>query len=274
MKFAIVNDMHIGPLTSGFSQGVQRKLIPESERLVKQFVEKMNNEEYPEFVINLGDVIEDVNDREVDIGSYKKALSLFSNLKMPVYFLIGNHDVRTLTAKEIADMLGYEEMYYSFDHGAFHFVVLSFEMTGQHTKILSDIKAEVPKSQLEWLKNDLSLTNKPVVVFIHYGLAEDDMKGNFWFESNPQNALLGNRVEVRKILEDSGKVKAVINAHQHWNKMHVNNGIPYFTVTSLVENFKNDGIASEAHTIVNLDEKGIVVDVKGNDPAKFEYSFK
>ncbi len=274
MKFAIINDMHIGPLTGGFSQGVQRKLIFESERLVKEFVEKMNNEERPEFVVNLGDSVEDVNNREIDRTSFKKAISLLSGLQMPIYFLIGNHDVRTLSDQDITTILGYEKMHYSFDHDAFHFVALSFEMTGEHTKVLSDIRAEVPREQLMWLTEDLSKTSKPTIVFIHYGLAEDDMKGNFWFESNPHNALLGNREEVRKILEESGKVKAVFNAHQHWNRMHVHNSIPYFTVTSLVENTKNDGIPAEAWTIVNLDENKIEVNIKGNDPVNFDYSFK
>ena len=38
MRFAIINDMHIGPPGAGYYEGVQRKLVSESERLVKQFV--------------------------------------------------------------------------------------------------------------------------------------------------------------------------------------------------------------------------------------------
>src|SRR3989338_9586013 len=179
MKIAILNDTHVGPPNTGHVKGVQRKLISQSERLIKEFVERMNNAEHPEFVVNLGDSIEDVNNRDIDIQYLKKTIALLFPLKMPTYFLIGNHDVRTLSEKEIAEMLVYEKMYYSFDHKSFHFIVLSFEMTGNHTKVLSDITAEIPTQQIEWLKADLSKTNKPVVVFIHYGLAEDDMKGNF-----------------------------------------------------------------------------------------------
>lgn len=43
MKFAIINDIHIGPLDCGYLRGVQRKLMSKSETLVKEFVEKMNN---------------------------------------------------------------------------------------------------------------------------------------------------------------------------------------------------------------------------------------
>lgn len=274
MKFAIINDIHSGPDDSGFKGNVQRKLTYEAERLVKELVEDMNTHEQPEFVINLGDSIEDVNLRDTDIRYFQKTQELLSQLKMPVYYLIGNHDVRTLSEDDIAKMLGYEKMYYSFDKGNYHFIALSFVMTGDHTHNLTDIKAQVPKEQINWLESDLAKTDKPVIVFIHYGLAEDDMKGNFWFQSEPRYGLLDNREAVRMILEGSGKVKAVLSAHQHWNRMKIHNGIPYFVVTSLIENFKNDGTPTEAHTIVNLDEDNITVEVKGNDPAKFEFSFK
>jgi alkaline phosphatase len=273
MKFAIINDIHLGPIDKGYKDGVQRKLMGEAEKLVKNFVKLMNKKENPEFVMNLGDSIEDVNDKDQDIKFLKKAISLLNNLSMPTYWTIGNHDIRSIDQKDIAQLLGYDKMYYSFDHSNYHFVVLSFEMTGNHTEDLHDIRAEIPDKQLGWLKDDLNSTNKPTIVFIHYGVAEDDMKGNFWFEGEPEYALLGNRKQLRKVLENNGNVIAVFNAHQHWNRMHVHHGIPYFTLTSLAENFKNDGIPSKAHTIVNLNSSSILVEVKGNDPAKFEFSF-
>lgn len=271
MKFAIINDMHVGTKESGYFKGIQRKLTGEAERLIKKFVEEMNESEKPEFVINLGDSIEDLNDREMDFELFDKGRKLLAGLKMPCYTLIGNHDVRTLAHGDIAKLFGYGEMYYSFDQGQYHFVALSFVMTGNHTVDLGDIFAEVPADQLEWLAEDLAKTKKPTVVFMHYGLAEDDMKGNFWFETAPEKGLLSNRAQVRKIFEDSGKVRAVFTAHQHWNRMHEHAGIPYFTVTSLVENFNNDGVPAEAYTIVNLKEDKIRAEVKGNDPAEYEY---
>jgi len=273
MKFAIFNDTHIGPITSGYKFGVQRKVMREGETLVKEFVRKMNEEDHPEFVVNLGDSIEDVNDKAKDIISYKKFLSLLSPLKYPLYHLIGNHDVRTLTQEEIASILRYEKMYYSFDRGGYHFIALSFEMTEDHTYDLTAISAQIPEKQIEWLKDELLMTDKPCIIFVHYGLADDDMKGNFWFEKDPYHAMLGNRKEIRKILEESGKVKAVISAHQHWNKMHVHNDVPYFTITSMIENTHNDGIASGANTIIELDFEKIIVNVRGNDPVKYVYKF-
>jgi len=273
MKFAIINDIHFGPPESGYEKGIQRKLVFKAEELIKKFINQMNHQEHPEFVVNLGDSIEDVNNKTIDIQSLKKVIALLSPLKMPIYTLIGNHDIRTLETKEIANLLGYKQMHYSFNQGLYHFIALSFQIIGDHTHNMADIDAIVPEEQIEWLGKDLEKTDKPTVIFTHYGLAEDDMKGNFWFESEPHYALIKNRLEVRKILEKSGKVKAVISGHQHWNRMHIHNNIPYFTVTSLIENFNNDGVAAEAHTIVNLTKQQIIVDVQGNDPAKFNFNY-
>ena len=273
MKFAIINDIHLGPADAGYKDGIQRKLIGEAKNLVKKNVRLMNEKEKPEFVINLGDSIEDVNNVDQDIKFFKKVISLLNDLTMPIYWAVGNHDIRSINQQELAKLLAYEKMYYSFDHGDYHFVTLSFEMTGNHTEDLHDLRAEISNKQLSWLKNDLKSTDKPTIVFIHYGVAEDDMKGNFWFEGESEYALLGNRKKLRKEFENIGNVIAVFNAHQHWNRMHVHNGIPYFTLTSLVENFRNDGIPSGAYTIVNLKSNKILVEVKGGDPARFEFCF-
>ena len=41
----------------------------------------------------------------------------------------------------------------------------------------------------------------------------------------------------------------------------------------LIENFKNDGVPTEAHTIVHLNEEKITINVIGKDPAEFEFRF-
>lgn len=274
MKFAIINDIHYGPYNAGYLNGVQRKLTSQSQKLLEEFVTKMNNDVKPAFVVNLGDSIEDVNDRTEDMKAFTMVKNTLSTLKMRCYYLIGNHDVRTLAENEVAELLGYERMYYSFDYEDFHYIALSFTITGDHTTVLKDISSVIPERQLQWLQNDLASTSKDAVVFEHYGLADNDMKGNFWFEKEPHYALLTNRQEVRSILEKSGKVKAVFNAHQHWNSMNVHNNIPYFTVTSLVENTNNDGTASEAHTVVEITKKDIQVLVNGNDSAEYLYKFE
>jgi predicted phosphodiesterase len=272
VKFAIINDTHVSSADTGYENGIQRKLVGLSESLVKDFVSEMNLTEKPAFVVHLGDLIEDVGDKDKDMHYLRKTVKLLSGLKMQVHYLIGNHDIKTNSADEVAQTFGYKKMYYSWDYDDYHFVALSFERdvdeksSAFHTTHLSP-------DETKWLKDDLAKTKKSTVIFSHYGLADDDMVGNFWFENIPDRAVLNDRGKIRKIFEDSGKVKGVISAHQHWNRMFVHGGIPYITVTSLVENFHNDGEAAEAHTIVNLDESSISVAVRGNDPANYKFEF-
>jgi alkaline phosphatase len=187
---------------------------------------------------------------------------------MPLYSLLGNHDVGSLGFREAASLLGADRTFFSFDIDGAHFVALGFEQPYSDADP-ADVRAVVPAEQLDWLAEDLALASTSVVVFSHYGLADDDMQGNFWFESEPQAAVIENRAEVRSLLERSGRVRAVISAHQHWNRLLVQNGIPYVTVTSLVENTRNDGVPAAARTLVTLREDRLVVEVRGNDPARF-----
>lgn len=266
MRFAIVNDIHLGSPESGYGKGVQRKLVGEAERLLAAFVTAMNDDVRPLFVVNLGDSIEDVLDASVDRQYLERVASLIGGLDMPCYSLLGNHDARSIAPHEAATILGGDRSHFSFDAGGFHFAALGFEPMQNGCAI-------VPPEQVDWLAHDLAVGDDPTVVFSHYGLADDSMSGNFWFDDDPEDALIANRAEIRALLERSARVRAVISAHQHWNRLVVHSDIPYITVTSLVENTLNDGVAAGAWSVVDLDEHGIAVDVRGNDPAEFDHPF-
>ena len=81
-------------------------------------------------------------------------------------------------------------------------------------KINNDIKPQfISKEDLEWLKNDLEKNTLPSILFTHFGMAEDNMKGNWWFESCSEHALLGNRKEVKEILKKDKNLIAVFSLH-------------------------------------------------------------
>jgi len=265
VRFAIVNDIHLGAPDSGYARGIQRKLVGDAERLLAEFVVAMNEQVRPVFVVNLGDSIEDVGDPAVDRAHLESVARVLGGLDMPCHSLLGNHDAHSIDPAEAIAILGGGRSYYSFDADGFHFAALGFARAGG--------RAVVPGEQLEWLEANLASAGRPAVVFSHHGLADDSMAGNFWFDGNPEEAVIGNRADVRELLERTGRVKAVISAHQHWNRLLTHSGVPYITVTSLVENTRNDGVAAAAWSVVDLDESGIVVDVRGNDPARLEHRF-
>ncbi len=262
MKISIIGDIHIG--SEKESKGVIRKLSRYSEDLVKDFLNDASQRIHPEFIVQMGDAIEDES-HDVDIANYKKVLSFFQKFPYPTYNLVGNHEQRTLSENEIKTILGYKKLYYSFDYEDKHFVILFSDDFERVTPI-------IPKDQLEWLTNDLRNTQFPAIVFVHHSLADQDLIGNFWFEGKPERCLIGNRQEIRKILEDSGKVKLVLNAHLHWNNCTIHNSIPYITLPSLVENYANNGIASKAWATLEITNTNIILRVEGNEGAHYTLS--
>lgn len=130
-------------------------------------------------------------------------------------------------------------------------------------KINNDIKPQfISKEDLEWLKNDLEKNTLPSILFTHFGMAEDNMKGNWWFESCSEHALLGNRKEVKEILKKDKNLIAVFSGHQHWTKRNVEDGINYYVVGSLTENINDDGVPDGVYFEVNLE--GNKIEIKEN----------
>ena len=263
MKFAIISDIHVGE--EGEHKGVMRKLSRYSMQFLKDFIARMNVDIKPEFVVNLGDAISGKS-AETNVQNLHTVLEALKQIESPVFNLVGNHEQWANTREELELALGLDSLYFSIDLGEYHLLFLLSES-------FQGADAEVGVEQKKWLKTDLEKSDKRTLVFIHHPLADQSQVGNFWFEGRENRALVGNRHEIRDIFETSGSVVAVFNGHTHWNKMDVHNGIPYFNITSIVENFRNDGTPSASYAIVDVDENEIHVDIVGEDRAHYTYAF-
>lgn len=135
MKFAIINDAHIGDYRP--SKGVYRKATPHAEKLLKDFVQKMNKSFKPDFVVQGGDLIEDTNLIE-DKRNYRKGLAILSKLKCPVYHLVGNHDLKYLDATYLKSVLKYKKFYFNKDYRNFRFYFLFTKRFYQSKEIRLD----------------------------------------------------------------------------------------------------------------------------------------
>ncbi len=74
---------------------------------------------------------------------------------------------------------------------------------------------------------------------MHHSAADQDLRGNRWFEGSPHLCLVRERRAMRRLFEEHG-VLAVFNGHLHWNHLDVIRGIPYVTLQSLIENLDDD----------------------------------
>jgi Icc protein len=259
MKFVILTDIHLGP--EGHYKGVLRKMNKDVKFFLDDFVAEMNNNVKPEFVVVLGDLVEDDN-KTNDKNNINYIVKLLKKLECPVYYVAGNHDLKNISEDELANLFNQKRLYYSFDSGSFHFIVL-------FSRVSEDRSIWIPDEQKEWLKKDLNKTDKKSIVFVHHSLADQDLTGNPWFEGRPENCLIANRIEIRNIFSVSNKIIASFNGHLHWDKQDIHDNIPYFTIQSLTENEDDKGMASETHAIVNIEDNKVNVDIKGNYSKKF-----
>jgi 3',5'-cyclic-AMP phosphodiesterase len=260
MRFVILSDIHLGPEES--YKGIVRKISRNVKPKLDNFIEEMNQKTKPGFVMVLGDLIQDEN-QAADKENVTYLAERMRALECPVYYAAGNHDLRNLSEQEFSGLLSMERLFYSFDEGSYHFIVL-------FSKRYEDgIRFHIPEEQVKWLKEDLKESDRECIIFVHYGLADQDLAGNPWFEGRPEKCLIKNREEVRGILSKSGKVIAAFNSHLHWDRMHLHDGIPYFTIQSFVENEQDKGVPSEAYALVQLSEQAIEVNIKGIYQKKF-----
>jgi 3',5'-cyclic AMP phosphodiesterase CpdA len=262
LTLALITDLHFGPEARW--HGKLRKLTHHAARLTDAFVRQMNDEVRPDMVVNLGDDIEDES-YEADLARYTQCQNILRGCKAPLVNVAGNHDTINLTRDDLNRVWGRSgHLYYSFDRGGWHFVVL-------HTIEVKDRDIRIPQPQLDWLAEDLRGAG-PSIVLMHHSASDQDLDDSRWFFGRENVALVKERAELRRILEASGKVKAVFNGHLHRNHLDVIKGIPYVTITSLIENLDDDapGRPASAHAVVRLSRDRIVVRVRGNDPARYQ----
>jgi 3',5'-cyclic AMP phosphodiesterase CpdA len=267
LTFALVTDLHFGK-EAGYD-GKLRKLTSQAPRLAADFVDRMNEVIKPDLVFNLGDDIEDES-READLERYGQCMAVLSRCKAKVAHVAGNHDRINMTEADLLRFWGREapgaRYYYSFDHGGVHFSILATHET-------QDVDVRIDDEQLAWLEADLAAAGRPAIVLMHHTASEQDVTHNRWFYRAPHLCKIVERRRLRRIIEASGKVIAVFNGHLHWNHFDLCGGIPYVTVQSLIENLDDDapGRPAAAHAVCRLSDKRLLVEVFGNDPARYQF---
>lgn len=120
-------------------------------------VKKMVNDENAAFVVHTGDICYE--------GGLKQHIKDMNSETMgvPVHYNIGNHDyVDGDFGEQLFESI-YGPVWYSFDVGNTHYVMLPFQTGGDYASFYS------PLDRWNWLKNDLANTDpdKKVIIFNH-----------------------------------------------------------------------------------------------------------
>jgi len=245
ISFGIITDLHYAD-----KEKWRNRYYRDSFEKLTKCIETFN-ELKPSFIIELGDFI-DANEKEIEIGYLKKIDSVFSQFHSDRYYVLGNHDMATLSKEEFLSITGSGGKYYSFEYGSYHFVVLD----GNYNRNGTDYNAGnfewtetyIHSPQQEWLKKDLKKAHdKKVFVFVHQTLHDE-------------SSVYGvkNASEVRSILEEEGNTRAVFQGHNHQGDYKNVNGIHYVTLQGAVE---GPGLENNRYAFVDINNDAI--NIKG-----------
>jgi alkaline phosphatase len=232
LRIGLVTDLHYAEKQASGNRHFRESITKVAEA-AKRF-----DQEKPDLAICLGDLIDSAASLDAEKGYLKRIIREFPNKR---HFVLGNHCVENLTKPEFLGIVGQEKSFYSFDANGYHFVVLDacFNSDGAPygRKNFRWADAKFPPAELEWLQADLRQSPHKSIVFVHQCL---DVIPPFGVK---------NGSEVRKLLEASGKVLAVLQGHYHWGNYQEVGGLHYCTMSAIIE---GSGPENNAYAMMDI----------------------
>ena len=242
VRFGIVTDCHYADADTSGTRYYRHSLDKLGECVAAM------NAQQVDFIAELGDFKDqDSPPVEEKTLSYLRAIEgVFRKFDGPTYHVLGNHDQDSLSKAQFlanVENTGIDpgRNYYSFDFNSVHFAVLDANYKSDGTDYdhgnFDWTDANIPPAELQWLKQDLAASRGAVIVMIHQLL---DGTGSHYIK---------NAAEVRQVLEQSGRVLAVFQGHQHNGGYSQIEGIHYYTLKAAIE---GPGLENNSYAVVEI----------------------
>lgn len=268
IKLGVVADIQYDPGTGDHS--ISSRHYSEGVTRFSEAVSTFNSIGDLSFVTSLGDMTDH------DPMSYADLKKVADGLEVPLYNVMGNHDMKPLkTAGEIAEarsLKGLEKTYYSFVKGGVRFIVLdctdydmvshpeSSARTREAVQWYEDLKSigaaraqkyngGIGLDQLNWLESELTKADRKgqyAIILCHMLLYPFDTRESLW-----------NSMETVHLIERHQCVKAVFCGHRHSGGYDIRNGIHYVNFKGMVE---SDGCR---YAVVTIDTVSKRILIKG-----------
>lgn len=235
LKIGLVTDIHYAA-----REPAGNRHYRDSAAKLRAAVETFNREEV-DLIVELGDLIDSAPTKPEELFYLHTALDILAAARAPRFFALGNHCVTALSKDDFLSACAQRAPHLSFHRSGFHLLILDSCFTSDAVPYGArdfDWKdAFIPPSQIEWLCSALSASPSPALVFLHHRLDTED------------HYSVRNAPRLRAALEQSGKVLAVFQGHNHVNDLRRINSIPYCTLTAMVE---GPGLDSNAYAILDV----------------------
>lgn len=169
----------------------------------------------------IGDLIEDNNTTQ-DREKLRTLRDLFEEWPSEITYLLGNHDIETLSKSTVAEILGQDSFYETIEISGQSFVYLD------STKINVGARGALGIDQQNWLQESIP---EDAVVLSHHPIGRFDITANTWFQEYPERAYLWDRKEVLDIVTDTAK--ATVSGHIHQAETIDRRGLTHYSVNAV-----------------------------------------
>lgn len=218
LRFAVITDIHYG-------------LAPDADARLDAYLEAVKLRKNLDTLLQLGDFCHS----EPSSTSFRDK---YKQLKLPTLHVLGNHDMDKCTKEEAVTTIGLPAPYYSKEVGDYLFVVLDLNHFKKNGELTSYTKGNYftdnathnwadPK-QLQWLKQTLEKSKKPVILLSHQplGFAEPGQ------QLPPEQQQVLDVVTKAAKLNPKGAVALILFGHLHVDRLEHYQGIPCYCVNS------------------------------------------
>jgi predicted phosphodiesterase len=210
LRFIVIADSHIRPPDQEIDA------YPSNAWLVQrnEFIVELCNRIDASFVVHLGDIVHPLPVEDTHVEAIDLARAIYADLRHPIHFVPGNHDVGDKPDALVAVPAVAEENYAvfeeawgpsfrSFDAGGFHFVIVDTQVLN------SDLDREA--QQRRWLEADLAeASGRRTFLFTHYPPFVRDRDENEHYDNigEPARSWLLDLIERHRI-------EAIFSGHVH-----------------------------------------------------------
>ena len=238
-RFAVISDLHVDIMPDGVSR-MQAFCEAAKEQKV-DFLLHLGDIQYPEVDFLREYAPESIEKRKqgwfvCDRDDEKVAVrDLLAETGLPLYGVLGNHDMDSCSKETTCKYWGMPGPYYSFVQGGVRFLALDTNFyKDQDTGNLVSYdhcnygygKYEsgfIPTEQLRWAEKVIMASEEPCVLLSHYALGDDILcapnRADLW-------AML------RRVNEGRRRVILALNGHNHVDGVSVREGVPFVSINS------------------------------------------
>ena len=220
VKFCVFADLHYAP-----------RVFPNDTPEFLEKILKRAEDNNVDFVLHLGDFVHHPK-------ALKKFVGRYNDFKIKALHTLGNHETDGSTYEEVLEAYRLACGHYFYDVNGFRFVICDnnyYKFPDGHVEHYSHAHGDggkvkgvklgwMPEEQVEWLRETLERSPYPCVICSHYS-----------FERERRS--VPNYQAVRDVINEAnrrhpGRVRLVMNGHEHIDNLRVLDNVLYFDFNS------------------------------------------